>query len=354
MRNKIIEEDLKNIIDGPLPWDAFSGKTVLITGANGFIAAYIVETLLYLNERNGGKKPTRVICLVRNKKRALQRFSHYKNRKDIVFWVQDVCAPIRHKEKIDYIIHAASHATPSKYGIDPVGTLMPNVIGTYNLLEFARRQHLKAFLFISVGEVYSNLNTGAEKIKESYIGRVDSLAVRSCYAESKKMGETMCICWSHQYGIPVKIVRLFHTYGPGMQLGDGRVHSDFVDDVVKNKNIVIKSDGSAVRTFNYVADTVSGFFTVILKGRTNQAYNVGSDRMISIEELARTIARLSSYTFDRKLEISKDTRDQGNRYLPSANKLLCPDTAKIKSLGWRPKYTLDEGFVRTIRSFLGL
>ncbi len=348
MRNNIIEEDLQRIVNIPLPWDNFAGKTVLVTGANGFIAAYLVESLLYLNERRRTHL-TRVICLVRNRVKAIRRFSHYRKRKDIVFWVQDVCDPIRHKEKIDYIIHAASHATPSKYGIDPVGTLLPNVLGTYHLLELARRQHIRGFLFVSVGEVYSDLPSGSDNIKEHYVGRTDSLAVRSCYAESKKMGETMCISWAHQYGIPVKIVRLFHTYGPGMQLHDGRVHSDFVGDVVENKDIVIRSDGYATRTFCYIADTVAGFFTVMLKGRVGEAYNVGSNQMLTVQKFAETI--LSLYP-EKKLKIIHDLKSQGNTYLPSSNKLLRPNLSKIQSLGWSVQYSLKEGLQRTVTSYV--
>jgi nucleoside-diphosphate-sugar epimerase len=330
-----------------LPWSELAGKTVLISGANSFIAAYVVETLLYLNDRIN-KTPTRIICLVRNEQRAAQRFSQYGKRKDLVFWVQDVCDPIRHQEKVDYIIHAASHATPSKYGIDPVGTLLPNVLGTYQLLEFARINQINGFLFISAGEVYSNLPSGSANIKEQCIGRIDPLALRSCYVESKMMGETMCISWSHQYGIPVKIVRLFHTYGPGMILGDGRVHSDFVGSMVNHKHIIIKSDGRATRTFCYVADTVAGFFTVLLKGSINEAYNVGSSHALTIQHFAETLVKFFP---EQKVKIIHDRRTQGNTYLPSTNRLLRPNLSKIMSLGWRQKYSLKAGMERTVASY---
>ncbi len=346
MRSRIIEEDLRTIVNAPLPWDKFSGMSVLITGATGFIAAYIAETLLFLNEQIS-RKPARVICLVRNKKKALQRFSHYKNRQDIIFLVQDVCDPIHYREKVDYIIHAASHATPSRYGTDPVGTILPNILGTYRLLEFAKLRKVRGFLFISSGEVYSGLTKHLTAIAETDLGSPNQLSVRSCYAESKRMGETMCISWFHQYRVPTKIARLFHTYGPGMTLGDGRVHSDFVKNVVENKNIVMKSDGRVIRTFSYVADSVSGFFTVLLKGKPGEAYNLGSDKMISVRKFAETVAGLYP---EKKMKILTDSRDQENTYLKTKNTKLSPDISKIKRLGWKPVISLKSGLLRTVES----
>ena len=266
MRNKIIEEDLLRIIKGSdLPWSDFENKTVLITGANGFLPAYMVETLLFLNERKNTNK-TRVIGLVRNRERASSRFIHYQNRSDFELVIQDVCDPLpfRKRDKINYIVHAASQASPKYYGKDPVGTILPNIIGTHNLLNLAKDKKVKGFLFFSSSEVYGQVDSSKMPIKEDTCGFIDPMDARSCYAESKRMGETMCVSWFHQYDVPSKIIRPFHTYGPGMRLDDGRVYADFINDIVNNRDIVMKSDGSAIRAFCYVADAVTGFFTVLL------------------------------------------------------------------------------------------
>lgn len=345
--NRIIDEDLHEITTRPLPWKQFFDKTVMVTGANGFIASYVVKTLLYLNRHR--KANIRVIALVRNLTKARIRFVDFSDDKKLTFLVADVTKPIRNIGSVDYIVHAASYATPTKYGVDPVGTLLPNILGTYHMLEFAKSQKLTGFLFVSSGEVYGNPSKAMIKIPEDYFGSVDPASVRSCYAESKRMGETMCVSWHAQFNVPAKIVRLFHTYGPGMTLGDGRVHSDFVGNIVNNQNIVMKSDGRAKRPFCYVADTVLGMFTVLLKGNVGEPYNVGSDKPVAVKTLARMLVDLYP---EKKLKVITDIIDRGNTYLPSPIRLQKPDLTKLRSLGWKPTYDSLEGFQRTIESYI--
>ncbi|MDD5584474.1 MAG: NAD-dependent epimerase/dehydratase family protein, partial [Candidatus Omnitrophica bacterium] len=207
MRNAVIEEDLKFITDcRNVPWERLEGKNILISGANGFLPSYIVETVLFLNETRFNKKAT-VFALVRNRERTQERFQHYAGRKDLVFIVQDVCVPVILTESIDFIIHAASQASPKFYGKDPVGTLSANILGTHNLLTLAYEKKSEAFLFISSGEVYGEVSESTISIKEDMYGYLDPTLVRSCYAEGKRAGEALCVCWSHQYGVPTTIVR---------------------------------------------------------------------------------------------------------------------------------------------------
>ncbi|MBI3891533.1 MAG: NAD-dependent epimerase/dehydratase family protein, partial [Candidatus Wallbacteria bacterium] len=246
----------------------------MVTGANGFLPAYMVETLLYLNETHAAG--IRVLALVRDTARAAARFAAYAGRDDLRFQTQDLGLPLPPALSADVIIHAASQASPKFYDPDPVGTLKPNVIGTANLLDLARDCSAGHFLFFSSGEVYGQPAEPAGLIGETARGYVDPTAVRSCYAESKRMAETMCVAWHHQFGVPVRIVRPFHTYGPGMRLDDGRVFADFVADIVQGRDILLQSDGSALRAFCYLADATVGFFTVLLKGKVAEAYNIGN------------------------------------------------------------------------------
>jgi UDP-glucuronate decarboxylase len=347
MNRNIVDEDLENIISSDLPWEQFKDSTVLISGANGFLPAYMAETLLYLNTVR--HLNIKVIGLVRNKDKALTRFSNYKNRDDLKLLIQDVCDPIDCTDKIDYIIHAASQASPKYYGIDPVGTLKANVIGTSNLLELAKGKNLSGFLYFSSSEIYGQLGDDDTPIIETAYGYLDPINIRSCYAESKRMGETISVSWFHQYDIPVKIIRPFHSYGPRMALDDGRVYADFAANILESKDIVLKSDGSAIRAFCYLADATKGFFTVLLKGENGHAYNVGNPECkASILELANQLVDLF---VEKGLRVVRhDVSCQP--YIQSKVSRIIPDINKIKALGWIPTTSINIGFKRTLESFL--
>ncbi len=347
MRHPIIQEDLGMILSADLPWEHLDGKTILVTGAAGFLPAYLVETLLYRNERLG-RAETQVVGLVRSAEKARRRFVHYADRPDLRLLVGDVSEPPAIQGPVDMIIHAASQASPKFYGSDPVGTLSANVFGTQHLLRLARDRGTERFLFFSSGEVYGEVGDHQVPTRESDYGVVDPTQVRACYAESKRMGENLCASWHHQYGVPAVIARPFHTYGPGMALNDGRVFADFVADIVGRQDIVMRSDGLAERAFCYLSDATAGFLTVLLRGEPGQAYNVGNPAgLVSIGVLAETLAGLFP---ERGLRVIRQEPPSGG-YLPSPIRRNCPDIAKTRALGWSPVTTLEEGFSRTIRSF---
>lgn len=346
-KNKIILEDLNQIINEPIEWSRFSGKTILISGANGFLPAYMIETLLFLLYK-GIINNTKILALVRNIKKAETRFSNYLANSELEFIVQDVCDPINIDRNIDFIIHAASQASPKFYGIDPVGTLSANTLGTINLLKLAQKNSIESFLYFSSSEVYGIVDETKIPIKETDFGYIDPANVRSCYAESKRMGETICVSWLHQYGIPIKIVRPFHTYGPGMQLDDGRVYADFISDIVNNRNIVMKSDGLAKRSFCYLSDATIAFFKILLDGKEGEAYNVGNpDNEISIINLAYELVALFP---EKGIQVlKKDEQNKG--YLKSSVTRNSPNLTKINNLGWTPKTDIKDGFFKTIVSY---
>ena len=343
----IVQQDIEGIVAADLPWDALRGKTVLISGASGFLARYMVETLLALNDRWRGDRCT-VLGLVRSKARAHERFAHHAGRGDLALLVQDVCEPVvTEAAKVDFVIHAASPASPKFYGPDPVGTLSANTLGTHQMLTVGRDRGAEALLYLSSSEIYGRADAGESGLTEDTFGLVDPVAQRSCYAESKRAGETMCVSWHAQFGVPAKIARPFHTYGPGMRLDDGRVFADFVADVLAGRDIVMRSDGSARRCFCYVADATIAFFTVLLTGHAGEPYNVGNpDAEVSILELAQLLTGLAA---DDRLRVVRQEPPPG--YIRSAVLRNLPDISKIGALGWRPRTPLREGFRRTIRSF---
>ncbi|MBY0244239.1 MAG: NAD-dependent epimerase/dehydratase family protein [Sphingobacteriaceae bacterium] len=347
--NSIIKEDLETIYNSDVDWSKFQNTVVLITGANGFLPAYLVESLLYLNFIDP-KNNVKVICLVRNIENAESRFIDYKQCTNLEFIVQDVSDSIKLTEKVDYIIHAASQASPKFYGTDPVGTLKANVLGTMNLLNYAKENKIKSFLYFSSGEVYGELDSEHIPIKENTFGYINPTNVRSCYAESKRMGENICVSYHHQYGVSVKIVRPFHTYGPKMKLDDGRVYADFVSDILNEKDICMHSDGSATRAFCYLTDATVGFLKILLDGKNGEAYNVGNpNEEHSILELAETLVNLYP---EKGLKVIKQLNKEDNNYLKSPLKRNSPNISKINELNWHPLVSIKDGFKRTIQSYV--
>jgi nucleoside-diphosphate-sugar epimerase len=347
MLHRIISEDFDQIAKNNLPLKKFAGKTILISGASGMIGGYLTELFLYLNDTQNFK--TKIIALTRNEYKTKKRYQHYAKRRDLSLIIQDITVPLTIKGQVECIIHAASQSSPKYFGADPVGTILPNVIGTKNLLEIARQKKSEDFLFISSGEVYGSLKESQIPVEETDYGFVDPMNIRSCYAESKRMGETMCVSWQAQHKVPIKIARPFHVYGPGIDLDDGRIFADFTRAIVKKQNLIITSDGSARRSFCYLSDAITAFLTIILRGGVGEAYNVGnSNEEVSIKELAYKLIK----TFpERNLKIVFKPKNITKGYLPSRITRSYPDITKIKKLGWNPIHTIESGFKRTFLSF---
>ena len=344
--HKIVTEDLEAILEKPLNWELLRGKSILVTGANGFLPAYMIESILRLNDYV--QLGCNVVGVVRNTEKARTRFADYLERRDLNFIESDVSEPFRCATRCQIIIHAASQASPKFFGPDPVGTMAANVIGTHNLLKLAKIWECEKFLLFSSGEVYGSVGVENVPTREQDYGYIDILNKRSCYAESKRAAETLLVSYVSQFQIPGVIVRPFHTYGPGMSLDDGRVYADFVRSIVKRSDIVMTSNGEAVRAFCYLSDAVAGFFTVLLNGCVGQAYNVGNpDGALSIRELANMLVALRS---DLGLKVVC-APPAGGDYLPSSISINSPNIDRIAQLGWRPSIMPNEGFERTIRYY---
>lgn len=346
--NPIIRADLEAIAAADLPWDDLRGKTVMVSGGAGFLAAYVVKALLAASRLRGLQ--LRVVCVVRRAAGVATRLGGCIGAPDFSVFEHDIgLPPPADFPAADVIIHAASQASPKFYGVDPVGTLLANSSGTQYLLEHARR-HQARFLFFSSGEVYGVPREPQRAVAETDYGYLDPMNVRACYGESKRMGEAMCVAWAKQYGLHASVVRPFHTYGPGMALDDGRVFADFVADVVAGRDIVLNSDGAALRPFCYIADATIGFLTVLLRGASAEAYNVGNpDAELSIRDLATLLAGLYP---ERGIGTRFNVAPASNAYLASPIARSCPAIGKVAALGWSPSTGVAQGFRRTIDSFL--
>lgn len=348
--NDLLKRDIQEVVDDKnIPWDRFRNTSVLITGATGMLPSYMLWTFIYLNEYQDYN--ITIYAVVRDDERAKKVLGEYSDADYLHFIVQDVAEPIKVDSPINYIIHAASQASPKYYSTDPVGTINANVLGTINTLNIARNQEdFRGYLYFSSADVYGIVQPEHIPFAETDYGYIDLLNVRSCYCESKRMGEQLCVAYWQQYGIPTHMIRIFHTYGPYMRLDDRRAFADFVRNVVNNEDIILKTDGTTQRTFCYVADAVRAYFLVLLCGETGVAYNIANtDECVSIRQLAETLVS----AFQEKglqVRIVKDPTDTVTTKMDNPVKVAIPDCTRIKDLGWGARITIAEGFRRTIES----
>lgn len=337
--NSVREADINCIINRIL-YKKCANKTFLITGANGFLASYMVDTLMILNKYFLETQCT-VIASCRNRKKAEERFKEWLLNENFILHIQSVEKPVSNCINADYIIHAASNSVTVSAQTIPADILKANIIGTYNLLEFAKSKNIKGFLFFSSGAVYGNVPQGADDLKETNYFPLDFNITENCYAEGKRAGEALCKAYFGQYGVPSKIVRIGHTYGPGIDLKDGHVYSDFVSKIVQRETLVVH-DGSAIRPFCYVSDAVTAFFKILFEGANGEVYNmVNKEETISVYELA---LRLAKEAFpERKLEVECK---KNNIDVPK----VTVNIDKLTALGWKPQISVIEGFRRTVES----
>lgn len=336
-----IERYNKNIEKAIINNDYFErlkNKSILITGANGLIASCIIDILNWLNVNRNYN--IQIKALVRNKDHLLERFNKYFNFEVIE---QDVIDKIKYKKNIDFIIHAASNAHPKAFSEDPVGTMLGNFIGMNNILEFACSHNCKRVEYISSGEIYGQGDINTHSFKENYSGKIDSTSPRSCYPLSKLAAETLCVSYSQQYNIETVIARPCHCYGPTQTDNDTRVSAQFINNILNNKDIIMKSEGSQVRSYCYVIDCATAILTVLVKGENCNAYNIANNKSIlSIKEMAETIAK--KYNKKVIFELPSDIEKRG--YNPVTRSVL--SGAKLENIGWIPCWNFEDGITETI------
>lgn len=318
-------------------------KKILITGCNGFIGSSIIRILYDLT--NNSKHSINLYGIVRKKSKITNLILKklIKLNKIKIFKI-DVHEKIKLNFSPDIIIHCASVTAPHIYKKEPVETILTNSLGTINLLNFAKNKKTKKFIFISAGEMYGNFKTHKiKKLSENSFGLLDPSKITSNYGISKKFAENALVCWGKKYRIKTNSARLFHTYGPYMKLGDGRIHSDLIENVLKKQNLLIKGNYNIKRSFCYITDVVLGILLIILKGRDGESYNIANpSQTLKIIELANLISKISK----QKIIIK-------NRNYTIRNNFEYPIISinKIKKLGWTPTINLKSGIIKTINFF---
>lgn len=338
------QRDIDIIMKSPIDWERFRNKTVLVTGATGRLGMYIVEAL---NKADiDWNLNMSIIALARSEKKLKQVFGASLQLPNIHSLVQDITEPVRWEGEVHYIFHTAGAASPQDFTNQPVDTLWGHVQGTRNVLELAREKKAQKVLYASTVEIYGEWKS-EEGIKEDDMGSIYCDNARACYPEAKRLCETMFASYEAQYGIPYVGVRLCHTFGPGISLEDGRAFAEFIKDVIDGRDIVLQTDGSAARTYTYVADAIGAILLAFTKGKEHY-YNIANlDNLISIRDLAELIAGLDS---NGKVKVVyADWEKQKLQYLPF--KLGIMNVDRITDLGWKPRVGLEDAFRYTLESF---
>lgn len=337
--NKIIEEDVREIyldIGGALK--KIEGSSFIISGGGGFIGSYFLDLFKFCNE-NVFMEPVHIVCIDNFITGVPDRISHLAGNRYFEILNADISKPITVNQDTDFIIHAASIASPTFYRKYPIETIETNVLGLKNLLDIGIKNKIKSFLYLSSSEIYGDPDESNIPTKEEYNGNVSCTGPRACYDESKRLGETLCVNYFNQRGCPVKTVRPFNVYGPGLNLNDRRVIPDFFYDAIKKKRIRILSDGSPTRSFCYVSDAIKAFMLALLSEYNGEAFNIGNDKTeISMVGLAEVIARIVGDVEVQYMESEEED------YLTDNPKRRCPDLTKSrKLLNYSPKIDLESG-----------
>jgi len=336
--------DLKTAAGCVPGMERLGGASVLVTGATGTIGSFIVDMLrAYIQEQGTGGQ---VIAAGRSRDRLAGRFGP---ETDILHFVRyDLMEPIDFDIKADYIIHAAGNAHPAAFNGDPVGTIMGNIDSTFHLLEYGRAHGTKRFLYVSSGEVYGQGDMRCDSFDESCSGSLDTTSPRSCYPSSKRAAETLCASYTKQHGLETVIVRPCHTYGPGITDSDNRANVQFMRNVLNDEDIVLKSAGTQMRSYCYVADCASAILTVLLNGMSGEAYNSANrDARVTIADFAKAVAHAAG----KSVRFAEPTAAELADRTPIPRQVLSSE--KLESLGWRGCYDVASGVRHTLDILLG-
>lgn len=322
-------QDILNIFQADLPWDKLAGSNILVTGATGLIGGCLVDALMM-----NPMKDYHVFASGRNEERAKKRFVSFINDPAFHFLQHDVLEPLLGDVTFHYIIHAASNASPNFFAQKPVEIIKSNIIGVVNLMEYGLQHGMKRFLYVSSGEVYGEGD--GRVFTEEYSGYVNCATPRACYPSSKRATETLCVSYAAEYGADVVIARPCHTYGPHFTEQDNRVYAQFIRNVLRGEDIVMKSTGEQFRSWCYVVDCVSALLHILLKGEKSEVYNIAdSNSNISIKELAETIASIGG----KRVIIAMPDNEEKRGFNIVSKSLF--DTEKLKKLGWQIKGSLN-------------
>lgn len=336
-------KDMENICrEQAIPWERLRGKSIFITGATGLIGKTLVHALQHKNRMD--HLNCRILVYVRNRKKAERLFG--EESAELRIYTGDITEKPTIGEPVHFIVHGASQTSSGAFVKEPVETIHTSVTGTDQMLKLAAEKKVEGFLYLSSMEVYGAPETD-EKIREDHSTDLDPMSVRSSYPESKRMCECLCASYCREYQVPARILRLTQTFGPGVDYHDERIFAEFARCVIEERDIVLHTEGKTKRSYLYTADAVTAILTVLLNGRDQEAYNAANEESYcSIYEMACMVAETFGGDKTRvRIRIPQDLEKFG--YAPTLHMNL--DTEKLRELGWKPKYSLDQCFTQMIQ-----
>ena len=332
-------EDVKRVAALDLPWNKLRGKTILVTGGTGLIGSFLVDVL---NAANIG---CRIIVFGRSEEKARSRFSEYWDAGWLSFVRWDAAAPTMPQVtgSVDFVLHLASNTHPVAYATDPIGTIATNVFALNNLLAFAADKKSERFLFASSNEIYGENRGDVELFDEKYCGYIDCNTLRAGYPESKRCGEALCQAYIRQKGLDCVVARLTRTFGPTILPTDTKAISQFFNNALRGEDIVLKSEGRQYYSYLYVADSVSGLLTVLLKGASGEAYNIADE---SGDVTLRDLATLIAGRVGRRVVFQLPDAVESAGFSRATKARL--DGGKLRTLGWLPSYGISQGVAQNL------
>ena len=358
---QVVANDLESICaDLDDEFRTMAGRRLLIAGGAGFLGYYLVQAALHWNRTRTGDAPIHVTVLDSFIRGTPAWLTALHGDRHLTQTRHDVTIPlpssIGHQ---DYLIHAASIASPIYYRKYPIETMDANINGLRHMLDYCGRQQeqgtpVAGMLFYSSSEIYGDPTPDSIPTPETYRGYVSCTGPRACYDESKRFGETLCVNFAQQRAVPAKMARPFNNYGPGLKITDGRVIPDFARNVLEGRDIVMLSDGSPRRTFCYVADAVVGYYKILVEGRAGEAYNVGVEvPEISVAELADKIVALARELFGYQGRVVRQHSADAQYLVDNPNR-RCPVITKARTeLGFAPRVSVDDGLRRSLTWYGG-
>jgi UDP-glucuronate decarboxylase len=352
----VVRSDLDHILDAAGPELAsIAGKRLLITGGAGFLGHYVVQAVLAWNDDAPAGDRIDLTVLDSFARGAPEWLDVCTARPELTVVRHDIRDPLPDDlGAFEYVVHAAGIASPTYYRKHPIETMDANITGLRFLLDrFVEAERegrpTSGFLFFSSSEIYGDPTPENIPTPETYRGNVSCTGPRACYDESKRYGETLCVNFAQQFGLPISMARPFNNYGPGLKITDGRVIPDLARDVLNGNDVVLLSDGSATRTFCYVSDAIAGYFKVLVRGAAGEPYNIGSEvPEISMADLAERVVSLARGLFGYAGEVVYRTSSEPE-YLVDNPSRRCPMITKAREhLGFEPTVGLDEGLTRSL------